>query len=310
MKRFLLSIAASLAFFTQVKAQDEALFGHYINNPMLINPAYAGFNDDIRIFGHYRSQFSSFPGGSSSYAVSADAALADKVGLGLMLFSDKIGPFQRLRTQMNYAYRYNSKRIKWSAGFSVEYHRGQLDASILSQPLVEGGDLGIVEASNGQDFFDVSFGAVALFDDKLFFSLSSPSLFRTPLGSISNTTTKRSPFQQYILMAGYKLTKNQFTFEPSININKAFKSPFQVEVNLKGSTFNEALIGALTFRPGNTGQIGLMVGTKQPTFQLFYTYSSSTAAISSYARSGHEVTAGFTIAKPEKKERTGKRYRN
>ena len=60
MKKIILAIALIASFTANVKAQDEAIFNHYIINPMLINPAYAGFDDNVVLFGHLRSQWAGY----------------------------------------------------------------------------------------------------------------------------------------------------------------------------------------------------------------------------------------------------------
>jgi bacteriorhodopsin len=48
MKRFLYPLLFLLAVsgLNRLQAQDEAIFSHYIINPILINPAVAGFQEE------------------------------------------------------------------------------------------------------------------------------------------------------------------------------------------------------------------------------------------------------------------------
>jgi type IX secretion system PorP/SprF family membrane protein len=314
MKKIILTITAAIALSFSVKAQDEAIFSHYIVNPMLINPAMAGFNDNVQIFGHMRNQWSGFTGAPKTYALTVDLPVTEKVGLGGVVLSENFGPMNRFKGQLNYAYRYVGKGIKWSAGFSTEFSRSKMDASINDptlNPLNDKNDQLITDRIKGVTYFDAAFGATALFDDKIIVSLTVPNLARIPLGEIDNTKNERTLFKQFILMGGYRLTKNQITFEPSIQFHKVYKSPFEVDVNLKASLFENKLVTALQVRPGKSGQVGFLVGTKQPGFSLYYSYNSSLAEFKSYERTAHEVTLGIEISKAEKKiERGAKRYRN
>jgi type IX secretion system PorP/SprF family membrane protein len=314
MKKILTSIvlAASLSFSAQ--AQDEAIFSHYLFNPMLVNPAYAGFNDNVQIFGHLRSQWAGFEGAPKTYALTMDLPVNEKVGLGGLLLSEKFGVMNRLRGQLNYAYRYVGKGIKWSVGFSTEFHKSRMDASINDldvNPLVDRNDPLVMERIKGTTFFDASFGGTVLIDEKIILSASTPNLIRARIGEVDPVKSQRTFLRQFIVMAGYRVKKNQLTIEPSLQIRKVYQAPFEVDLNVKVNALEDKLVTGFTVRPGTSGQIGLFVGTKQPGFQIYYSYNSSLSEFKAYNRTAHEVTLGIEIKKPEKKiDRGSKRYRN
>jgi type IX secretion system PorP/SprF family membrane protein len=314
MKKFILTILAVSTLIVSAYSQDEAIFSHYLINPMLVNPAYAGFNDKVQLFGHMRNQWSGFENAPKTYALTLDLPMTEKVGLGALILSEKIGMEDRFRAQANYAYRYVGKGYKWSIGFSTEFYRSKLAASIndpTANPLVDRNDPLVIERIKGITYFDATFGATALINDKIVLSLSTPNLIRQRLGATDPANSPRSTFKQFILMGGYRIKKNQVTFEPSLQIHKVFASPFEVDVNLKAIALEEKLIAAIQVRPGDSGQIGFLVGTKQPSFSLFYSYNNSLATFNTYARNSHEITLGIAIQKADKTiDRGNKRYRN
>ena len=314
MKKVLLSITTAIALSFSAQAQDEAIFSHYIINPMLINPAQAGFSENVNIYGHLRNQWSGFQGAPKTYALTVDLPVTEKVGVGGLLLSEKFGVMDRLRAQVNYAYRYIGKGVKWSAGFSTEFHRSKMDASIndpLQNPLNDRNDQLVMDRIKGITFFDASFGATAIFNDKIVTSLAFPNLIRARVGAQDGVQSERTFLRQFILMGGYRITKGEMVFEPSMQFRKVFQAPFEVDVNFKASLFENKLVTALQIRPGTSGQVGLMIGTKQPGFSVYYSYNSSLAEFKTYERTAHEVTLGIEIKKSEKKiERGAKRYRN
>jgi type IX secretion system PorP/SprF family membrane protein len=316
MKKLILSIIAFATIAVTAKAQDEAIFSHYVINPMLINPAYAGFNDNTQIFGHLRNQWSGFQNAPKTYALTVDLPMTEKVGIGGLILSEKFGALDRFRGQFNYAYRYAGKGYKWSIGFSTEFHRSKLDPSVNDQTansLVDKNDPLVMQRIKGVTFFDASFGGAAVIQDKFLLSASLPNLIRKEVGGdIQNQTKRPSTLgKQFILMAGYRIKKTQLTFEPSIQMHKVLDAPFEVDLNAKVLAFDDKLVAALTMRPGNSGQVGLLVGTKQPNFSAYYSYNSSLAQFNAYERNGHEVTLGITLQKADKKiDRGNKRYRN
>jgi type IX secretion system PorP/SprF family membrane protein len=314
MKKIIFSIIAFVTIAVAAKAQDEAIFGHYLVNPMLINPAYAGFNDNVQIFGHLRNQWSGFQGAPKTYAMTIDLPMTEKVGLGGMIFSEKFGPTDRLRGQVNYAYRYANKGYKWSIGFSTEFDRNKIDPSLntASNSLVDLNDQLVMERIKGVTFFDASFGGAAVIKDQIMLSASLTNLIRARVGGDTDPLKKSKTFgRQFILMGGYRVKKSQVTIEPSLQLHKVLDAPFEVDVNVKALAFDEKLIAAISVRPGNSGQIALLMGTRQPSFSLFYSYNYSTAEFNAYSRNAHEVTVGLNFQKADKKiDRGNKRYRN
>jgi type IX secretion system PorP/SprF family membrane protein len=319
MNKIILSIAAFLTLAFNAKAQDEAIFNHYIVNPMIINPAYAGFEGDkIQLFGHYRSQWAGNSAGNfnfnpTTYSVTASLPINEKVGLGGMILSDKVGMTNRLRGQLNYAYRVSTKNYKIGFGFSTEIHSLSLNNEIFKDPLINPNDPTILARAKGETIFDASVGVAGLIDNKFLFSVSAPNLIRARgVGSATPTsgTSQSTFFKQYILMAGYRFQSGQIKFEPSLSVRKVLETPFYVEANIKMSALEDKLIAAITARPGKTGQLGLMLGTKFDKVQLMYSFQYSTSELSSYSGSSHEVTFGIEFEKGNKKITRGKRYRN
>ena len=319
MKKALLIILCATAFLTKMSAQDEAIFGHYLVNPVLINPAFSGTAGTYQIFGHLRNQWTGFPGQPKTYALSFNAPLADKVGLGAMLLNENFGLVDRLRGQLSYAYHYdNAKRgLKSGFGFSTEFHRTKLNASLTQDPFYESGDRVIEANMKNVSFFDATAGAYLILNDKATFSLALPNLIRARLGVISNDSVQKEKtfLKQFIFSGGYKIVMENMTFEPSLVARKVYQAPFEVDLNMVGHFLDDKLFLGISMRPGSSGNIGLMVGTKQDFFQLYYSYNSSLAEVKTYNRQAHEVTIGLEFARKQSQtqsptEKKKKRYKN
>ncbi|MCA6500789.1 MAG: PorP/SprF family type IX secretion system membrane protein, partial [Chitinophagaceae bacterium] len=73
-------------------AQQDPLYSQYFNNPMLINPAFAGSMERLYAGLAYRSQWSGIEGSPATFNFNSHIALADnRVGAGLVVVQDKIG---------------------------------------------------------------------------------------------------------------------------------------------------------------------------------------------------------------------------
>jgi type IX secretion system PorP/SprF family membrane protein len=307
MKKIILSIALLLALVKTVSAQDEGVFNHYLLNPMVINPGYTGLSENIQFFGHYRSQWSGFPGAPQTFAFSANVPIQDKIGLGAYVLSESIGSMSRFRGQLSYGYRYTAKTYKLGFGFSTEYHLMRLNNSVTdprNNPFYDANDEIVMANLDGVSFFDASFGIYGSYNDRLFGGISTPNLIRARLGGITSaadSSRKRTTFRQVLAYVGYKIKSDKLTLEPSILARRVFDAPFEVDFNLKAAFIDESILAGISFRPGTSGQVGILAGTKQVGFQIYYSYQASIAKFATYQGSSHEVSVGLDIGRSEKK---------
>jgi type IX secretion system PorP/SprF family membrane protein len=89
-----------------VFGQFAPLTDHYILNPLSINPAYAGGRKALNIAAFYRNQWAGIKGAPETMSVSIDAPVFnERVGLGLIVASDRIGVSKEIQYISNYAYR-------------------------------------------------------------------------------------------------------------------------------------------------------------------------------------------------------------
>jgi type IX secretion system PorP/SprF family membrane protein len=78
----------------------------YVLNPLTINPAFAGNRGVLNIAAFYRRQWVGIPGAPETVSLALDAPfLSSKLGLGLILISDRIGVTKETQLSSLYAYR-------------------------------------------------------------------------------------------------------------------------------------------------------------------------------------------------------------
>src|SRR3954468_14614657 len=103
----ILAIAAFVLMgLNTVQAQYDAMFTQYIFNEMFINPAYAGSKEAMSATLVHRQQWVNFPGRpiTTSFAIHGPL-MENKMGVGLSVFSEKVGALTRTLIYGSYAYR-------------------------------------------------------------------------------------------------------------------------------------------------------------------------------------------------------------
>jgi type IX secretion system PorP/SprF family membrane protein len=318
MKKSLLAIYMLVAIATKLMAQDEATFNHYLINPVLVNPAFTGNGDKYYVYGHYRTQWTGFANAPQTYAMSVNGPLAEKVGIGAMLLSERFGLTNRLRGQLSYAYHYKNEKKGFQAGFgfSTEVHRTKLDNAVLTNGFFDVGDRLVDANIKPVSIFDATVGWYVVLKNKITIHGAAPNLIRARVGQIEDTSKAEKTFlRQYIGGVAYKsVMSDKLTIEPSLQMRRVYQAPLEVEMNLMARFMQERFSVGGYFRPGSSGAMGLIVGVKESFFQLYYSYNASIAEFKSYSSQAHEITLGVTLNRPSKETspttKKKKRYKN
>ncbi len=94
-------------FFCSVSAmaQQDPLYSQYINNLLLINPAYSGSTTDLNMSAMYRKQWVGFEGSPATFNANGHMALSNnRMGAGLIVLQDKIGSDKTSEITFTYGY--------------------------------------------------------------------------------------------------------------------------------------------------------------------------------------------------------------
>ncbi len=307
-KLFILLFACLATHFAT--AQEEAIYTHHAFNPVLVNPAAAGFDDGFHnLFLNFRNAFSGFPGAPKTYALSYNGPVLKQLGLGAMLYSENIAATTRYRAQLNYAFRYQVQDLKMSLGFSTELHRMRVSNSVLNNELNDVDDEVLQEHLDGTRAFDASAGLYGSYKDMVFFGLALPNLVRSRTEDSGEETS--GAFKSYILQASGKFEVNDSKVKlmPAILLKKVRDTDFQTDVNLIASFLNEQLITGVLFRTGTGNSAGLMLGTKYSALRFIYSYDVYLDDFQKYSGGSHEITVNFEFGSGDGKFDRSKKYR-
>ena len=201
-----------------VQAQQDALFTKYMFNSLVYNPAYAGYYDHLYAGVLYRNQWEGVNGAPTTQTLTMHTPLKQqKVGVGLNLVNDAIGPIDETRANLSYSYRIplggsNTLAIGLQGGLS--YWRadfGQLNLQEVNDDAFSEG--------NPTKFLP-NFGAGILFYNQTFYvGASSPQLIEHDLREENiNTLPFARQYRHYYFAAGaaFPLGGKHLVFKPSL----------------------------------------------------------------------------------------------
>jgi type IX secretion system PorP/SprF family membrane protein len=288
MRRALLIILAiqTLGCVSDASAQQSAMYTQYMFNTLALNPAYAGSRNVVSATGLLRDQWVGVEGAPRTRTFTIDAPVnSNRVGLGLQLFSDKLGRSSNTGVVASYAYRIRMARASLSFGlqgsmnqFSADFNALELDPSGLTvDPAFMANDKKIL----------YNFGTGIYYNtDRFYAGLSSPQLINN---SLPGSETKSNLQSMHVFfMTGYVIPLNStFKLKPSVLFKGVQGAPLEADINTSLWIKDVLCIGA-QYRT-NADMSALVEIQATPQIRLGYAYDQSTTALSSYNSGSHEI---------------------
>lgn len=277
-------------FCVPVSAQQDPLYSQYLNNPFVLNPAYAGLTNNLNLSVSYRTQWAGFAGSPKTINANGHMSLANnKMGLGLMVVSDQIGGSVVNEVFGSYSYRINLTEDKvLSFALQAGFANYQIDNSKVN-PFDKGDQLFIGTNSETKPSF--GFGAI-LKSEKFFVSLSVPRMLRTTLQTQGLQSSLYT--QHFYLMGSYLFfLSERIRFKPATLIKYVSGAPASVDVNASLIIHENYQAGVLT-RNFNTYGIFLQA-LLQDSFRIGYTFEVPTGSSVGSNFTSHEITLGYRL---------------
>lgn len=269
---------------------------HYHLSPVLVNPAAAGFDGDHQLHLNFRNQWTGFPGAPVTYSANYHGAFGKTMGLGASVLSENIASMNRVRMQLNYAFRFEFDDVKLAGGFSTEFHTMRLNNAAVDNAFSDPGDPLLANFMDGQKIFDVSLGFFSSFKDRSYVGLAFPNLVVAKINDIeSGGEAEGALFRYFIFQAGHRFMFHEYNFslEPSFMMRQVLESPFLYDFNLKAGFLEDRFVTGLSYRAGLGGALGILLGTEFSGLRVYYSFDIAFQAFQQYNSGAHEVTIGF-----------------
>ena len=236
----------SLVAFT-MNAQQDPQFSHYMYNTISVNPAYAGSRGVLNITGLHRSQWIGLEGAPTSQTLTLNTPLRNrKMGVGLSVVNDKIGPLNQTFIYGDYSYTVRlTGKLKLAFGLKAGINWFQPKISTLNT--IQNNDPSFV-GSTMESVIKPNIGAgIYLHRDDWYIGASSPRLVQNKfnLGGSANDTTSVLEERHMFFIAGYLWTVNpQLKLKPTAQLKMVQDAPMSIDATLEALIRNKFSIGA------------------------------------------------------------------
>ena len=291
-----------IVFFLKIGflgAQQEPMFTQYMFNSLSINPAYAGTTETLNLNTLTRLQWVGMEGSPQTFSLSAHMPIEGrKIGLGVTLVTDKIGPVNNTFFTVNYAYRLRvTDELTLSMGLKGginSYKVGLTDLSVIDteDPQFQSNEKKI-SPNLGFGFY--------LYSDKYYVGFSAPKLIQTTVDD-EYTTDENQLKRHYFIVGGYNWQIDKdWMLKPALLTKIVGGSPVSNDITVQ-TLYKEWIGGGLMYRVGDA--LGLFVfGKVYAELRVGYGYEYSLNGLSGVNSGTHEIMLTYDFSAPEKRKK-------
>ena len=234
-----------------MQAQQEAQFTQFMFNKLSFNPAYAGSAEYASLSALHRSQWVGLEGAPTSQVLNFHTALKNKrVGLGMTVLHDQIGPSTSWSYQLKYSYGFPLANGRLAIGLQGSLRNYRVNWG-MTKAIQEGDAILATEPTNRML---PNFGMGLYFQNQRFYvGASLPNMLSGDISfydGTENSTDYSQEQQHFYLMGGLILPVGQTTkFKPAVLVKYTKHAPISIDLNASFIFFEKFWVGG-TYRMG------------------------------------------------------------
>ncbi|MEN8248464.1 MAG: type IX secretion system membrane protein PorP/SprF [Bacteroidota bacterium] len=285
-------LAISFLVFIAIESlgQFEAGYTQYMFNGLAINPAYAGSHQSLSMSVISRFQSPGFEGAPNTQTFSAHSGIkGKKIGLGLMVITDKIGVIRQTGFYGSFAYKVKFKNSTLSMGLqggatSVDSDYSQLLIKQPGDPLATG-DVKVLQPNIGAGIYYHS--------KRFYVGASMPQM----LDAVNNEIYLMRPI---IVTSGVVFKINEaLDLKPNILFRVIDQNLVEFHYNMNLLIHEILWVGA-SYRPGSSIS-GLLELQLTDQLRLGYAYDATISEINVAEAGSHEIMLNYQLRFTKKK---------
>ena len=299
-----------------LSGQQDAQFTQFIFNKLAYNPAYAGSQGGPAFTALHRKQWAGLEGAPSTQSVNFHLpVLDDRVGIGLSILSDKIGPTNSFAIGMSYSYRMELEEGVLSIGIKGSLRKYQVDwdnaiTTHLNDALID-------SPSNSKFLPNVGVG-IYYETPTFYIGLSAPNIYEGDISLLDefvNNFRITSLEKVHFYAMGsflFDLTEN-VKLKPAILFKYVQNAPLDMDINISAILSNKIWVGVSYRLGGSTAQgIGesidyILQYQFNDSFRAGMAFDFTLSELEKYSSGTYELLGSYYFSKKREKA-TNPRY--
>lgn len=286
----------SVFFSIETKAQQDAQYTQYMYNTLSVNPAYAGSRDAFSALLLYRSQWVGLDGAPETQTLNVHSPVgaSKKVGLGLSVVNDNIGPTHETYFDATFSYTLNTSETGELA-FGIKGGGHLLDVNYDELSQFNGGDPLLQNNIENKFSPNVGIGVYYHSANKWYLGVSAPNLLETEHFD-ENALSVAQERINYYLIGGYVFDLNaDLKFKPSFLFKAVQGAPLQADISFNGLIKEKFSLGlAYRWSAALSGMLGYQI-TDGLMLGVAYDRETTDLGKTKFERGSYEVFLRFEI---------------
>ena len=276
-----------------VNAQQLSRQSQFIQNPFLVNPAFAGTEIGTFASLSHREQWAGFQGAPTTSSVTVTSSLPNRFGFGFVVErDDQGGAYQRTGMELAGTYTVDlNNQDAVAFGIGLMGRNTRFDGTDLE--LWQPDDPAITGAVESKFSFDSRFGLM-VFGQAYQFGIAVSNLLQTPFGLESEPSNSRNRgVRHYALSGRYDyVVDQQLKIQPAVMLRFTEITPVQLDMHVR-ALYDSRYWGGLGFRQGDA--FVLSVGAIFQDIQVGYAYDAGTGSVANLSPNTHEITLSYVL---------------
>ena len=293
MYRFCFLILLLICFLSiGLNAQQRPVFSQYYFNPLAINPAFAGTQNEFNTSALYRNQWVNLDGAPTTVTFSANSGIRNRpIGLGMVLSMEKIGVHSDFSLYLSYAYRIRWKEGALSMGLQAGFTQLKSDFNQLTLNNINDPNLsGVISKLRP------NFGTGVFYERKNFYAgLSIPYLINSKFFQDGDVQFSDARSKRYYFLVVAKIfdLNERLQVKPETMIRFQEGAPLGIDLNLK--FILDQRIGLGGFYRSGDALITTFEFQLNDNLRLGYAYEWTLSNLNQYSRGTHEFMINYRI---------------
>ena len=287
-------LSLGLAFISKTIAQQNPEYTQYMYNTMTINSGYTGSVGTLEAVLLHRSQWVGIEGAPTTQSFTLHSPLQnDKMGLGLSVVNDKLGPSSEFNIDGNFSYTLKFAEDRKLA-FGIKAGMRKLDVDWTKGRYRDESD--ILLNTNISNEIKPSIGAgLYYYTDKWYLGASVPNFIR---GNYYDDIQESINIDRlhYYLIGGYVFDFSEnLKFKPAFLAKAVSGAPLYYNVSLNFLIQEKLTLGAsYQFDDSMSALAGFQISNS---LYIGYAYDYTVTELNKYNDGSHEIILRFQLQK-------------
>jgi type IX secretion system PorP/SprF family membrane protein len=289
--RFQVFVLAVLTCVLSMQGQREAQYTQYMYNTSLINPAYAGNEDVLKISALHRSQWVGVNGAPTTQTLNIEDKIVGNLGGSLNISKDAIGPLSEVLFDVNISYAVQLNSMGKLA-FGLKAGGRLLDIDLNKGNLRDYQSPATTNVKDGE-FSPVLGAGLYYYTDSGYLGVSASNLLKN--NYYDNDSGSNLDNSHFYLIGGYVFDLSEsLKFKPAMMVKAVVGAPYSFDFSANFMYQERLVMGAAyRYNAAVSGLLGIYI-TKQ--FFVGYAYDYDLELNQNISGGSHEIFLGLRFS--------------